>query len=134
MQEASVAVPQLHGDRPALQEPDQILDQADGGLVVRRLLEVAPEALADAEIVPFARLGAKQQAEVPEPLHLLADEAEALDREVGGGDVERLVAVLAEQMTEDVLQLGGLVVDDVRDAHRRSVSPRPLQRPDAHGC
>jgi hypothetical protein len=102
------------------QEADQVLDQGEGFGPKRLGVEHAAERLLqrrqagfEADVLAGLRLGAEQQTEAAELFEAVREKLEAADVEVGGGDVEGQVAVVGEDLVEDVGELVAVVVDDV---------------------
>ena len=98
---------------------DQVLDELQRLLGERLGLEVAfqPQPKCSrirpqADVGPGLGFGAEQESEGPELVQPVLHEPVTADREVGGGDVERLSLGLSEQFVENVDKPVMNVVDD----------------------
>ena len=72
------------------------------------------------QLLSAHRLSAEQEPEATHRLQLLAEQSEAGHREVCRCYIEGASCMGGQDITEDVSQHGGFVVDDVGDAHSRN--------------
>ena len=117
VQEAALVEP--HGDALPAQEADQRLDQLQRGLVEGGRVEVAAQGLPQAQVAGPAWLRAEQQAHRSQALQHRLQELEGAHVEVGGGDVERVDGVAAQQVVEHDSQPVLAVINDVGEFQAR---------------
>src|SRR5205807_9601565 len=88
------------------------------GYIADKSLEWFGAGFAQSQVCAGLRFVTEQQAEVAQPVQSGAQELPATDVEVGGGYVERVSPVVAQEVVEDVGHVVLLVVDDEWDGHK----------------
>ncbi len=113
MQKAALVQP--HRDGFPAQVADQRFDQVERGFIVGSRVQVT--AHLQANIVPAAGFGAEQQAEGVQFIQTFLKQVKTADVEVGGGHIQGVDVVVAQQAVEHIRQDVFAVVDDVGKVH-----------------
>src|SRR5271157_4012647 len=122
VQEALVKEPDL--DLLRLEIGDQVLDQLQRLLGEGLCFEVAFEPGLKSirihlqpQVGPRLWIGAEEETKSPELMKPVREDSVTTDRDVGGGDVERPVDALFEDLVQHVGEATAQVIDDERKTH-----------------